>query len=220
MMPLDDPICPTLLAGSIARTLLLFREYQTQLGKIAGTGLTPDFFDHFVRSWGLARTIGVSKRPEIRRRLNGGDLERLEIGNAAAVEEIAAEYCESRLSAKSKKSGDSHRMPRSLLAKVGFLANPNHLVPYDTYAKKGLNIRRGPAREGGLGALADDYCSYFESFENCLVGVRDFIVDGCSESWVCGLADQLQVPQESRSCEGFYRKVLDDVLMTEGGREQ
>lgn len=216
-MSLDSPICPTLLTGSVARTLLLFREYQPQLGKIAATGLTSKFFEHFVRTWGLGRTIGKSKREEIRKRLNGGDLKRLEIGNAAAVEEIAARYCKCKLSAKSNRSGQSHRIPRSLVAKVGFLANPNYFVPYDTYAKKGLNLRRGLVRDGGLGHLADDYCSYFESFEKCFVSVRDLIVSGCSESWVRGLADQLYIPQEIQCCEGFYRKVLDDVLMTEGG---
>ena len=66
--------------------------------------------------------------------------------------------------------------------------------------------------------LADDYKSYFDSFEKCYSIVKNDIVDGCSKKWVGGLADELDIDKKWRRSNAFYRKVLDGVLMTEGGR--
>ncbi len=198
--------------------MIAFHEYQAQLGKVTGAGLTEEFFDKFVRTWGLARTIGTDKREAIRIRLVNGDLKRLKDGSAKTVDEIASEYRESKLSAKTGGKKKSYRTPRSLLSKMAFLAKPTLFVPYDTYAKKGLNSRRGSIRDNGCGYLADDYESYLSSFEKCYSKVKNDIVDGCSKKWVSGLADDLHINKKWRCSNAFYRKVLDGVLMMEGGR--
>lgn len=219
-MPLNDPICRTVLAGSIARTMLVFHEYHAQLGQVAEAGLTEEFFDRFIRTWGLARTIGKDKRKTIREKLVKSDLRRLKDGNAGTVDKIASEYRELKLSAKTGGKKKSYRTPRSLLSKMAFLAKPTLFVPYDTYAKNGLNNRRGSVRDNGCGYLADDYVSYFDSFEKCYSKVKNDIVHGCSKKWVSGLADELHINREWCCSDAFYRKVLDGVLMTEGGRSE
>ena len=209
-MALGDPICPRDLACSTARTIILFYEYQGQIGKLNKRTLTEDFFKNFINTWGVARTIYKCERENVRERLIGGDLARLKRGKAGTIDSVAGCY---------NSNGLSKYVPRSLVSKIGFLAKPAVFVPCDTYSTKGLNLRRDKRRgDGGEQYLKSSYKNYLEVFNHCYCLLRKEIQAECSQGWAKELAYRLNIDKELFRDDAFYRKVLDDVLMTEGGR--
>ena len=139
-MALGDPICPRDLACSTARTIILFYEYQGQIGRLNKRTLTEDFFKNFINTWGVARTIYKCERENVRKRFIDGDLARLKRGKADSIDSVAGCYNSNRL---------SKYVPRSLVSKIGFLAKPGVFVPCDKHSTKGLNLRRDKRRGDG-----------------------------------------------------------------------
>ena len=144
-MPLGKSICRRDLAFSTARTIMLFSEYESKLENLKRETLTREFFKEFVRAWGLRRTIGKGedKLERVRELLICRDLELIKNGDAKTVDEIADCYKHAGLSAKSGGKRESFRKARSLVSKIAFLAKPAVFVPYDTYARDGLNCVEG-----------------------------------------------------------------------------
>ena len=62
------------------------------------------------------------------------------------------------------------------------------------------------------------YENYLEVFNRCYSLLEDSIDEECSQEWAIDLAKVLNVEDRWVGDDAFYRKVLDDVLMTEGGR--
>ena len=219
-MALGDPIRPEDLVRSVVRTTMLFGEYRGKLAQLNDRAFTKDFFVKFVRAWGLRRTIGEGERKfeKVWELIACHDLERLAQGTAKTVDEIAEYYKRKGLSAKSGGKSKSFRTTRSLVSKIGFIAEPDKYVPCDTYSMKGLNLRRGRIRDGGEGYLMGGYENYLELFNRCYSLLEDSIDEECSQEWAIDLAKVLNVEDRWVGDDAFYRKVLDDVLMTEGGR--
>ena len=215
-MALDRRIDEVCLTGAVARTLIFFHVIQDQFAPNARTPWRRESFDNFLRVWRLARTVAEGKRAELLRRLNDGDLRKLRSGNVESVESIAKRYRDAGLTPRPKNH--KARTPRSLISKVGFLVNPQKLVPYDRFARVGLNKRRGRKREGGLGQLEIGYKTYIDCFNECFAALRPQIAGECRLPWACELARRLKILRKWRTSEALYRKILDEVLMTEAGR--
>ncbi len=156
-------------------------------------------FSKFCKEYSVGRTIRHGKRDEFRLELVKSiqDVVRDETGQAL-----------DRYEEKLRPRFGVHRGTRrmvSVLSKVPAFISPGHFLAWDRFAKKGVNIALGRARNHAIRT----YAEYLEAFDRVFRGQR-------------GRQIRAFVVRHRRSGENatcFGRRVLDMWLMTFGGRE-
>ena len=179
------------------------------------------WFAAFQARWNVARTIRLKSRNEVRLYFDKEFRQALSARDAASTIDEAAEHIRHQgWSSRQNKKGERSR-PVSIVSKAGFLLSPRAIVPYDSFALKGLNMLRGKRTNGGLGHLeGGSYSGYLEAFDSQLERFQSEIERELKSSWAILLADRLGCAQEVLQGEKFQRKVFDSFLMRVGGWEK
>lgn len=128
---------------------------------------------------------------------------------AELVEEVADALQEKGYGAKGGR-------PLSLVSKIAYLLRPRDLAPWDGSALGGLNRRRKgnhlPRVRPG------EYRDFVGAFNQEFNRAKEEIVAECRQSWARALVRRLGLDPRLLNTTLFQRKVLDNMLMAEGGR--
>jgi len=181
--------------------------------------LDADWFERFAGEWGVARTIKKEKVVAVRRYLDDKFRRRLASRpGASAVDEAARHIQDNRWSAQERKDGKAS-LPLSLVSKIGFFFRPADLVPYDNYARRGLDRLRGKKKLGGAGFFrGTSYAEYLEAFDDQFSRKREQIHEALMEPWVTALAGKFGCPSDALASVAMERKTFDNFLMFLAGR--
>lgn len=182
--------------------------------------LDNQWFEWFVGSWTVARTVAKEKRDEVRRYL---DTEFRPIAVAdrdgTAVDEAAAIISRRGWGARELRSGNS-TAPVSLVSKIAFFLNPDMFIPYDSSALLGLNSLRGIRKQDGQGRLySPSYREYLAAFEAVFKASDSQISALFEEPWMLAVSKHMGLSDKSMSRRGLRRKIVDNLLMQRGGRQ-
>ena len=192
-------------------------QYSRFLSQNGNRELDSEWFGRFAGGWGVARTIKQEKMESVRQHLDVQLRHQLAIGQGArGVDEAAAFIQEKCWSAQKRKDGKAS-LPLSLVSKIGFFFRPHELVPYDNYARRGLNRLRRPKRIGGQGHYrGKSYCAYLEAFDDQFSRRQEQIRHALMESWVTILAAKLGCRVDALASLEMRRKTFDNFLMQIG----
>jgi len=194
--------------------------YARFLQQCGAGALDKKWFDWFVGSWTVARTVAKENRDEVRRYLDA----KFRLAAAAdrdgtAVDKAATTISRRGWGAKELRSGNS-TAPLSLVSKVAFFLKPNTFIPYDSSALRGLNRLRGTKKQGGQGRLnSPSYREYLAAFDAVFEASDSQISALLEQPWVVAVSRQMGLGAKSMSQRGFRRKVVDNLLMQRGGRQ-
>jgi len=209
------------LARAIVTSLDMWSDcrYSRFLNQDQPGALDADWFEWFAGDWRVSRTIKKEKVKAVRQYLDGEFRRQLASGRgASAVDETARFIQEERWSAQKRKDGKAS-LPLSLVSKIGFFFRPADLVPYDNYARRGLDRLRGKKRLGGAGFFrGTSYAEYLEAFDEQFSRRQEQIGNALTESWVATLAGKLGCRPEALTSLAMQRKTFDNFLMLFGGR--
>ena len=183
--------------------------------------LDEEWFKWFAGEWSVARTIRTEKRRFIVRYLDYEFRKGIASDRSGAEVDRAAGYLQSKKWTSQTRKDGSSSLPLSLVSKIGFFFDPDNLIPYDSFARRGLNKLRGTTRQGGEGHFKDgmSYCKYLKMFNEKFILARTSIAHELDEEWVGALAKKLDCHPKYLSMIRFQRKVFDNYLVHFGGKE-
>lgn len=176
--------------------------------------LTEEWFQWFVGSWKVARTIKEGRRESVRKYLDHEFRDALAAGGGAEVVDAAAEHIRRQRWSSTKRKDGQGALPVSLVSKVGFFLCSSRLVPIDRYALQGLNRLR--SIEGKPSLKGKCYREYLEAFNEHYGRVEPRLRTALKESWVGALAGKLGCPPSALKTTAIRRKLFDDYLMHSG----
>jgi hypothetical protein len=180
-----------------------------------------EWFSWFQSQWKVARTINKQSREFVRAYLDTEfrrELSRRDTGQV--VDEAAAHIQRMRWASRERKNGVAS-LPLSLVSKTGFLLTAGTIMPYDTFARSGLNALRGTKKSGGRGHLeSPTYSEYIRAFDYEFEKFQAEIKSELASSWAKNLAARLGCSPETLQSRKFQRKIFDNVLMRIGGRQK
>lgn len=181
--------------------------------------LDAPWFKAFVADWAVARTIRSGCLDEVRTYLDVEFRAALKSGDPGEAVDRAAEHLQRKgWSLQNRKDGGA-RLPISLVSKIGFLLDPDRIVPFDSFAREGLKRLQGRERNGGQGTVqGKKYTRYLATFEASYVEFRQIIDEESTRSWVRSLAQRIGFESDWLVSPRFRRKVFDNFLMQLGGR--
>jgi len=175
-----------------------------------GTEIKKKWYKRFVAEWRVARTIRSGTGENVRDLLNKRLLSvRNSTSPAELVEEVADALQKEGYGAKGGR-------PISLVSKIAYFLRPKDLTPQDRFALRGLNCRR---TENDLPRVrSGQYTDFVGAFNQEFSRVREEIVAECKQRWARALVTRLGLGPRLLNTTAFQRKVLDNMLMAEGGR--
>ena len=176
-----------------------------------------DWFIDFAKEWGVARNIPKPKThataSERREQLHDvweqvkARLERSGYApDARGVADFAA-WLHMKFT-----SGN----PLSLASKILYFRFPGKVVPLDRRAEAGLKLVL--EREGMKASAGERYEKHLSDFNSLFSGMRDELGAVTTVNWAKAMTKGLGVDDSLLAKPMFLRKVLDNCLMTEGGR--
>lgn len=203
-----------ILARSIFYALEMFGDVKYEGFLTGKTGpLERKWFTRFAGEWKIARTIQQGMLDTVCVYLDDSFRKALERGGGAkAVDDAAEQIKASGWSAQ--PSDKSPVLPISLVSKVGFLFQPATLVPYDSFALKGLNKKRRLKGETAL--YAPTYAEFLAAFDKQYAELEPEIELALDEDWVAPFAKKLNCRADLLTTPDLKRKVFDNVLMYSG----
>src|SRR5439155_10411687 len=132
----------------------------------------------------------------------------------ALVIDDAAKYIGRRYWSSQKQKSGTASLPLSLVSKVGFLFTTETIVPYDSFARGGLNTLRGMKKDGGRGHLErPSYSEYLLAFDSELEHFKTAIETELICPWAKYLAVRLGCSSKTLQSRKFQRKIFDNLLM-------
>ena len=175
--------------------------------------LTEEWFEQFVGTWNVARTIKDGKQTLVRKYLDRNLRKKiLEGGGARACDAAAAHIQQQGWSSKKRKNGVGS-LPISLVSKIGFFFSPRRLVPMDRYAVRGLNGLRDKSAPRLRGRV---YREFLEAFDEQYARMEPTLAAALEEHWAIALAEKLACPASALSTIAMRRKLFDNYLMHSG----
>jgi hypothetical protein len=206
------------LTLAILKTLTMWSDpkYPQFLRQNKPGSLDKDWFEWFVGDWRVARTIKEGKLEHVRRYLDRKFRQKLAKGDGASHVDRAARDIKKKCWSAGKDGKAS--LPLSLVSKIGFFLKPNTLVPYDTFARRGL--KKLQRRRGVSRSKIESYGDYLHAFDAEFALVQGEIRDALTQPWVTAVAKRLECPIEKLQSPSLKRKIFDDYLMEIGGRKQ
>jgi hypothetical protein len=207
------------LALAIVDSLNMWSDprYSRFLSQDQPGALDEDWFRQFAGGWRVARTINQNKMELVRQYLDVQLRQQLANGHGARCVDEAAAFIQKKCWSAQKRKDGKASLPLSLVSKVGFFFRPHELVPYDNYARHGLNRLRRPKRMGGQGNYSGgSYHGYLEAFDDQFSRRQEQIRNALTESWVTILAAKLGCRTEALTSLAMQRKTFDNFLMQIG----
>ncbi len=174
-----------------------------------GQQIESEWFDKFVASWNVARTITKDRRADVLGYLNGT------FRHAVARNQDGSAVDDAANAIAKKKWTPNANEPLSLVSKVAFFLRPDRFVPVDRWARAGIKLFTPPGQ-----APADKtYKAYLTAFDKVYDGGHRAAIEQIATSrWAKDLARLAGCDQAILPSEPFTRKVLDNGLMRAGGR--
>ncbi len=179
--------------------------------------LDQEWFDWFVKKWGVARTLDRRNRNNVRKYLDKQFRAAIRRSPAGSTVDVAANHIQRKgWSSRTRKDGRGSSV-RSLVSKVGFFFCPDKIVPYDSFARAGLSILRGGVQGGRHESkLQESYEQYLESFNEKFLSFRPLLTAELHLPWVKALARQFGCPPQVFDTVRFQRKTFDNLLVHVG----
>lgn len=195
-------------------------KYERFLHDIVPGKLDDDWFKWFIGEWNVARTIKAEKQKSVMHYLDTKFREEILEGKGGPAVDQAAKYIRDMRWTSRKRKDGSASTPVSLVSKVGFFFNPDNLIPYDSFARKGLNRLRGSKKEGGEGHYrGNNYSEYLAIFNEKFSYTKNSIIAAIDEAWAPALARKLGCELKYLKMVRMQRKVFDNYLVHIGGKD-
>jgi len=194
--------------------------YRSFLHDVVPGKLDDNWFKWFIGEWSVARTIKADKQKLIVEYLNTKFRQDLIDGKGGSAVDQAAKYIRDMKWTSQKRKDGTASSPISLVSKIGFFLNPDYLIPYDSYARMGLNKHLVSKKEGGDGTFrGKNYSEYLAIFNRKFELAKKSIVTGLDEKWVTELANKLSCELKYLKMIRMQRKVFDNYLVHVGGKD-
>lgn len=209
-----------IIAVSRAMEMFSHKRYADFLQQSGADCLTKEWFDWFVVTWTVARTVAKEKRDAVRRYLDTTFRLAVLADRDGTVVDEAANFIGRQGWGANEVQGGSSTAPVSLVSKIAFFLNPDTFIPFDSSALRGINELRRTKREGGQGRLNNpSYRAYLAAFDVVFKASDSQVSALLEEPWVKVVSKHMSVGAQSISRRGFRRKVVDNLLMQRGGRQ-
>ncbi len=181
--------------------------------------ITKEWFEWFQGEWRVARTIKGDSKEAVRKYLDANFRQSLTNSDSGEVVDEAAIFIQRQRWSSAQRKDGAASVPRSLVSKVGFILSPLKIVPYDSFARGGLNVLRGTKKNRGKGHLkGTSYAEYLKAFDVEFQDLQPVIRSELEKPWSTELFQRLRCPASVAKSEKFHRKVFDNYLMRIGGR--
>jgi len=200
-------ITQRLLALSVVDALRIWTDDRYRRCLPTKRAFDATWFDDFLRTWGVARTVRKEKQSRLLAYFNGrrfrDSITQDKDGTAitAAAKELA-----------SKGWTHRHRIPLSLVSKIAFFLRPERYVPLDGFSLRGLR------NLSGARLASRRYEHYLNAFNRVFDDNRVPIRTATTSDWATALAGEMGCRPTVLRSPAFRHKVLDNVLMRLGGR--
>jgi len=192
---------------AVAEAILFWRNHEIPYGEAE---IKKKWYKRFVAEWRIARTVRKGTGEDVRALLNRRLLAVRDSDDPARLVEEVADALQK------KGYGAKGGRPISLVSKVGYFLRPKDLTPQDRFALRGLNCRRG---ENDLPRVrSGEYTDFVGAFNQEFNRAKEEVVAECRQSWARALVGRLGLDPRLLNTTAFQRKVLDNMLMAEGGR--
>jgi hypothetical protein len=217
----DAPLNEKHLAHAIIATIYQWEEprYHADLRQGGGTTITgsEETFQWFLGEWRVARNLRKEFHNLVRNYLNTTLRTQLKSnpGNPKIIDDAAEHIRQQGWSSLINKDArdKKHRLPVSLVSKVGFFICPGEIVPCDSDARNGLNVLLGQA---GKIPTNSSYEEYYQAFQANFKKHRKSIEAELKKEWVTTLTDKLLGSLKDLNTLAFKQKVFDNYLLERG----
>lgn len=187
------------------------RRYESFLLCSRAGKLEEKWFKWFSGSWKVARTIKDGKQTRVREYLDRDFRRLLNNGGGAELIDATAQHIQQQGWSSAKRKDGRSSLPISLVSKVAFFLSPTKFVPYDKYARKGLNLLRRDVDERV--SYGCSYSEFLVAFEKQYARFEPQLKAALKERWVVEIAGKLGCPTVALTTTAMRRKLFDDYLM-------
>jgi hypothetical protein len=207
-----------ILATIQALNLFSDKDYAGFLRRNRPPELTSNWFNWFVTTWVVARTVAKDTREQVRTYLDT-TFRALVIKDrsGSCVDEAASYIARKGWGSRPVASGYS-TSPVSLVSKIAFVFNPDVFVPYDSLAVRGLNELRFELQNGTRNLYGSSYRQYLAAFEAVFSQSDQQVSRLLATKHVINVAQDLGLDAKFISRPRIRRKVVDNLLMQRGRR--